>query len=577
MRAAFSFIFICLCLGASFSCSAQVEGFALEEVNGGLLPLLPGSREGWKEPGDIFPAPGSRVVFRFDRPLTLKDGYALFLGFQNSSGGLDLEALQSEDNRLTAAARIPLFAAAEGGVSLMLPPGTYGGFAVNREPRGQPALPGAVEPAVRVLRAAIIPYEPAFRLSPSGGIYASSAIMPGAAGPSTGKSRVTLPHVREDAEYSLRITLQPAAADSPSAPPAPANRPPRIEARGGARSFAAEITARPVPETLWLHSRFLGFVPREIEIERVPPGAGLEILLVPRPEWGAASSSFAPVPADIGMILYDPASGPNNLPGLWRHPDFEVFRWSLFPRVFIVDSRTYAVQKRLFHRLAFFVEKTGFRGKLHPDSRIWSRHGWNAHNYNAEGLAAFFNAARETGFPLNAEETWLAGFLVSQGVLREEGRGFVPGSGGVLGVSREAPAAARNLLLTHEAFHGVYYGLPEFRGLVEKTWENLPEEQKEFWRFYFTWMGYDIGDQYLLVNEFQAYLLQQPLPQLEAQYKGVIAGRLCDGHPERRAWLASLFDKYPDMFSRPARLFSDYLERAAGIQAGNVESLRIEY
>jgi hypothetical protein len=223
------------------------------------------------------------------------------------------------------------------------------------------------------------------------------------------------------------------------------------------------------------------------------------------------------------------------------------------------------------------VEKTGFRGSLHPDSRIWNRHGWNAHNYNAEGLAAFYNAARETDFPLNAEEQWLAGFLVSQGVLRKEGQVYIPAGGGVLGISREASAATRSLLLTHEAFHGVYYGLPEFRALVEKTWRKLPEEQKEFWRFYFTWMGYDIVDNYLLVNEFQAYLLQQPLAQLDAHYKGVIAGRLCDGHPERRPWLLSLFAKYPDMFSRPARLFSSYLERETGIRAGDVESLRIEH
>jgi hypothetical protein len=127
--------------------------------------------------------------------------------------------------------------------------------------------------------------------------------------------------------------------------------------------------------------------------------------------------------------------------------------------------------------------------------------------------------------------------------------------------------------LTHEAFHGVYYALPEFRALVEKTWRELPKEQKDFWVFYFTWMGYDTADHYLLVNEFQAYLLQQPLSQLDAQYKGVIAGRLCAGQSEREAWLESLFAKYPDMFSRPARLFSDYLEKTIGLRAGNVESL----
>jgi hypothetical protein len=360
----------------------------------------------------------------------------------------------------------------------------------------------------------------------------------------------------------LRVTIKAGLSDRP-----------RISLRREAQSFSAGIKPRPVSEALWFHSRFLGFSPRELEISGLGKGGSLEILLEEQPLWGMASSSFTPVPADLGTILNESGFG-KPLP--WRHPDFEVFRWSLFPEVLVLDSIDYTVQKRLFHRLAFFVEKTGFRGKLHPDAAIWDRHGWNAHNYNAEGLASFFETARETGFPLNTEELWLADYLVSQGTLRKEKEAFVPGAGGILGISRETSPQTRSLLLTHEAFHGVYYGIPEYRGLVEKTWQELPPAQKEFWDRYFTWMGYDTADHYLLVNEFQAYLLQQPLSQLDTQYKISAADRLSVGHPERRAWLAALFAEYPDMFSRPARVLSDYLEKAAGIRAGDVESLRFE-
>jgi len=120
----------------------------------------------------------------------------------------------------------------------------------------------------------------------------------------------------------------------------------------------------------------------------------------------------------------------------------------------------------------------------------------------------------------------------------------------------------------------VYYSLAEFRKLVERTWLELPEEQKNFWHFYFTWMGYDTADHYLLVNEFQSYLLQQPLSRIDSQYKTMIAERLKATYPGRREWLDMLFTRYPEMFSRPARILSDYLEAAAGIRAGEVLTVR---
>jgi hypothetical protein len=272
---------------------------------------------------------------------------------------------------------------------------------------------------------------------------------------------------------------------------------------------------------------------------------------------------------DINQILTLPYRA--QVP-LWRHPGFEVFRWSLFPDILIFDIRSYAAQNRLFHRLAFYAEKTGFRGKLHPDAAIEGRHGWNAHNYSAANLAGFFTMAREAAFPLNEEELWLAAYLESQGVITKRGAAFVPGKGGVLSVSRESSPETRQLLLTHESLHGVYYCLPGYRSLVEQTWEALPQEEKDFWEYYFTWMGYDISDGYLLVNEFQAYLLQQPLSRVDSQYKGVIAERLGRASSGRRAWLSALFAGRPEMFTRPARIFSDYLLREAGIEAGNTAS-----
>jgi hypothetical protein len=552
--------------GFTASCSVKVESFALRGAAGENVCLYLDSSGDWKEPGELFLSAGGETVFYFEKPLDLEDGLALHLGFKNAAEGLALYAMQGEKGALTAAARAPLFAAAEGGLCLWLPRGTYSAFSIAHT--GQDSAARERTPALRIVDAAIVPYEPVFRLEPSGEIYASSAILP-EPGASPGECRVRLAQVSGNAEYSLRVTLK---SPNPSTP--------RIGLRNEKKTFTVSAKTRPVPEDLWFHSRFLGFTPGEAVITGLAPGSGLEIFLEENPEWSAASSSFAPVPADLASVLGaffpDSRNPARRVPPAWRHPDFEVFRWSLFPGVLVFDSRDYTVQKRLFHRLAFFIEKTGFRGMLQPDSRIWSRHGWNAHNYNAEGLARFFETARTENFPLNREERWLAEYLVSQGVLRKEKEAFLPGRGGILGISRESSPATRSLLLTHEAFHGVYYEIAGYRDLVEKTWQDLPLDQKEFWRIYFTWMDYDIADHYLLVNEFQAYLLQQPLSLIDTHYKITITQRLSAGNEKRGARIAALLEKYPDMFSRPARILSGYLEKTAGIRAGDVESLRQE-
>ena len=55
------------------------------------------------------------------------------------------------------------------------------------------------------------------------------------------------------------------------------------------------------------------------------------------------------------------AAGTDNA---WRRPELEVYRWDSVPGFLIVDTRDYLVQQRIFHRLAFFVEKAGHVGRL---------------------------------------------------------------------------------------------------------------------------------------------------------------------------------------------------------------------
>ncbi|MDR3020364.1 MAG: hypothetical protein LBU66_05620, partial [Treponema sp.] len=96
----------------------------------------------------------------------------------------------------------------------------------------------------------------------------------------------------------------------------------------------------------------------------------------------------------------------------WRNTEYELFRWDRFPSILFFDYADYAAQDRMLKRLAFYVEKAGFRGRLAADSEIAHLHGWNAHNYRAEDLARFFQAARDADFPLHSEEHELERILL---------------------------------------------------------------------------------------------------------------------------------------------------------------------
>jgi hypothetical protein len=220
---------------------------------------------------------------------------------------------------------------------------------------------------------------------------------------------------------------------------------------------------------------------------------GLQVLQLP---------AEAPIPADPGQILaWDRSS--------WRKPDYELYSWSRYPRVLIMDTASYEVQDAFFKRLAFFVEKAGHAGKLESRSALAGLHGYNAHDYRAEDLARFFMEARKEAGGLSTEENALAGILAENGVLKQTADGYAPGDGCVLSISRSSSPILRALLLTHESFHGLFFTMPSFRDATEKEWAALSPDEQALWVDYLAARDYDTTDHYLVVNEFQSYLLQQ--------------------------------------------------------------------
>jgi hypothetical protein len=275
-----------------------------------------------------------------------------------------------------------------------------------------------------------------------------------------------------------------------------------------------------------------------------------------------------PIALDPGLVLSYPRSS-------WRNRSYEVFNWESFPSILIFDTADYAVQDRLFKRLAFFVEKAGYRGRLAGDGEIAWQHGWNAHDYRAEDLARFFELARIQDFPLLAEERELERILLDQGIIRREGGEIRAGEGGIISISRESPDYLRSLFMVHEAYHGLFFIDEDFRDFSRSRWDSLSRTAKRFILSYFDYQHYDITDQYLVLNEFMAHVLQQPVSRTEAYFGETLASRI-DASPWRRKVLPEKDEaagSWPELaraFRAEAEAFSAYAGRRWGLSAGRV-------
>jgi hypothetical protein len=277
------------------------------------------------------------------------------------------------------------------------------------------------------------------------------------------------------------------------------------------------------------------------------------------------SAALYPLPADPGaLLLYDPES--------WRQPEYELFAWSRFPQILIMDTASYAVQSRFFKRLAFFVEKQGYRGRLVSNEEYEGLHGFNAHDYRAEDLARFFQTAREELFPLDPEEELLRQILLANGIILDDGA-FSPGRGGILSISRSSYPILRRHLLTHECAHGLFFSLPEFREASFEAWDRLSEQEQEYWKLFFRWVGYDTEDYYLTVNEYQAYLFQQPRSDVPYYFAVLTPSRLISSYPGQASWVQELIRSDSERFTRAFDHLETALVRIAGVEGGRVIEL----
>lgn len=273
---------------------------------------------------------------------------------------------------------------------------------------------------------------------------------------------------------------------------------------------------------------------------------------------------FVPIRTDPGLILKWNVKN-------WRNVDYELFEWDRFPGIIYFDTRNYKVQDDFFRRLAFFAEKQGYKGRLLTNEELGTMHGFNALDYRPETLADFFNKAIDENFKLNKEEYLLKEILIKNGLLIEDGNNVKPGNGGLVSISQESYEALRIQLLAHEAWHTLFFADEEFRNYVAAIYYTMDPQSLEFLIDYFRSqpsLGYDVNDDYLMKNEFMAYIMQQPVSS-------------CGQYFVNHAWWKSVMEYTPTLanyvinskgkgFEDAANALNSFVFDKYGLIAGDV-------
>ncbi len=194
-----------------------------------------------------------------------------------------------------------------------------------------------------------------------------------------------------------------------------------------------------------------------------------------------------------------------------------VFRYAANPNIVVLDFPTLRSQGLMLDRVAALIEKSGL-----PRDHVvsWTRLRriitasddtigtyYYGHDYSAAALARFFTLAAADHRALNGQEQRLYALLAQLGWLR-------PGvNAGLISLPREGAnkyvtATARDVILTHELSHGQFFSDPAYRAYVRHFWHDaLTVAQRAAVRKFLGGEEYDTGDETLMMNEMQAYLM----------------------------------------------------------------------
>ena len=322
-------------------------------------------------------------------------------------------------------------------------------------------------------------------------------------------------------------------------------------------------------DTVTFYTSSIGFIPADITVQQFDTGLDMVETLEMKEIVPDGKASLTPLPADFKQIL-------ENDPAQWRYSDWEVYRWESFPGILIIDFQNYNIQSHMLKRLSYFVEKRGYTGKIHSFLRLSGKSDWNAHNYKAKDLAAFFTEAQRSNALLTSSESYLRELLLANGIIEESEAGYTGGEEkGIVSVSQESASHVRALLLTHEGYHGLFYAAPGLKELVYDLWDKLIPEAQEMWVEYLrtadAW-NYDYSNGYLVRNELLGYMMQQK--DFAEYFDNMMFPRLLKRSPDKAEHFRQNHDVARKAFLDTALRITVFLQNNYNLSPGNLSYMR---
>jgi hypothetical protein len=525
----------------SAGCSSKFQGFRFQAPEGAQIEIWQSVRVPREQETRFQPTPDrpSSPEYSLASPVVVSSsGEAFAFSYKSDIGPFAL-TLFSDKNKILKS--FPL--AATGGTSLRyLLPLDVGsriwGYQLT-------ALSVSAQGALTLEGAGILPNVHGFSIDPGLlTVDGSVEVLSASAGSTSARLTEATRAEMGSGIWLVRLTLADGAAGGRV-----------VFSEPGGRSAAFEVNPASTPDWLDFARGAMPFVPRDIRFTGTL--RSLQILRVP---------AEAPIPADPGQILAWVQSS-------WRKPDFELFSWSRFPRILIMDMASYEIQDAFFKRLAFFVEKAGHAGRLESFSALAGLHGYNAHDYRAEDIARFFTLAQKDPSGLSVEEEALARILAENGVVKKTSEGYSAGEGCVISISRSSPPVLRALLLTYGSFHGLFFTMPAFRDAAEAAWAALSADEQAVWMDYLAAHSYNTKDHYLVVNEFQSYLLRQERTSIRG-FQNLVLKRMRAGNALQAGLARRVAAAHPASFLDAFDALDGALQSAGGPPGGQSIAVR---
>jgi hypothetical protein len=223
-----------------------------------------------------------------------------------------------------------------------------------------------------------------------------------------------------------------------------------------------------------------------------------------------AASAVAALPmADEAALL----AAPTKKLSLWR--------FSADPRIVVAIFPSLHAQALALNRVAAFVERPGVpRDHVLDDTALAAAMGHTAltfdtyyygHDYRSADLARFYATADHDRAALNENERGLRARLDAARFFNGAPAALItlpPHGDGIL------DPVGRTTVLNHELAHGAYFTDPAYAAYVDAFWTGLTEAQRSAFRQFLEGEGYDGGNDDLMRNETQAYLIFTADPRM---------------------------------------------------------------